>query len=85
MFWAFWETDNALFHGETGETHLLKEMPLSVMQLLSESPRTIEDLYALTATSCGIIVDAQWRRNVDGVLRSLANLELVEQVHSARP
>lgn len=85
MLWSFCQAENLLFHGETGETHLLTELPTAVIQLLSEGPRSATELYAPIAASCGCLDDAQSRRQVDAVLRSLADLELVEQLNPARP
>jgi PqqD family protein of HPr-rel-A system len=85
MLWSFCQTENLLFHGETGETHLLSELTTAVMQQLLEGPRSVTELYAPIAASCGYLDDAKSRRKLDAVLRSLADLELVEQRNPARP
>ncbi|ESQ08967.1 MAG TPA: hypothetical protein DDY14_14140 [Chromatiaceae bacterium] len=83
MLWSFWQSENALFHGETGETHLLADLPTAVLQVLLESPRSTTDLYALTAAQCQSIADDRWSSKVDSVLRALAALHLVEQRYLA--
>jgi PqqD family protein of HPr-rel-A system len=79
MLWAHWEGDNALFHAETGETHLLSALPTLLLEMLAEQRLHTREIYELSAQACGVAVDAAWEQKITAVLRSLEGLELVER------
>jgi len=85
LAWAVWDTDNALFHGETGETHLLSELPALLLQILAAGPRCEASLSAMAAEQCDAVPDGAWQRKIRQVLTELANLELVEPTNRASP
>ncbi len=85
MHWIAWEVDNAVFHGETGETHLLSELPAFLVQALAAGPRSHEALSALTAAECDTALDDAWRDKIHRLLGELAQLELVEQTIPTGP
>lgn len=79
--WALWEQDNVVFHIETGETHILSELPTLLLEMLQSGPiRTTGELCQASADACGALADAPWQEKVSAVLRGLENLELVERL-----
>ncbi|NBC13763.1 MAG: HPr-rel-A system PqqD family peptide chaperone [Gammaproteobacteria bacterium] len=83
--WVAWEADNAVFDGETGETHLLSELPALLIHTLAAGPQDVEALSALTAAECDTALNDAWRDKIHRLLIDLAHLELVEQTAPAGP
>jgi PqqD family protein of HPr-rel-A system len=72
--------DNVVFHAETGETHLLSELPTLVLRMVqSARVRTTDELGRETADACGTVADGLWQQKIDTVLHSLESLELIER------
>jgi PqqD family protein of HPr-rel-A system len=84
MAWAAWEQDNSLFHGETGETHLLSELPALLLRAMARAPQTEDALCTLAAEQCEVRLDAAWRERIRGILGSLEQLELVAKTTQTR-
>jgi PqqD family protein of HPr-rel-A system len=79
--WSLWDCDNVVFHNETGETHLLNELPTLVLQLVHSGPlRTTGQLCRESADACGALADAPWQEKIGRVLHSLEHLELIERL-----
>jgi PqqD family protein of HPr-rel-A system len=76
--WAVWDRDNVVYHPETGETHLLSELPTLVLQRVQTGAVSTAQLCSETATACGVAADDAWRAKIEAIVRSLANLELIE-------
>jgi PqqD family protein of HPr-rel-A system len=83
MAWAAWEQDNSLFHGETGETHVLSELPALLLHAMAQGPKTEQALCALAAAQCEVASGSPWRQKIHGILLNLEQLELVEQTTQA--
>jgi len=77
--WSLWEVDNAVFHAETGETHLLSELPTFLVQMLATGALRTSQLCSQAAAACGATDDAAWRASILAMLERLEELELVEQ------
>lgn len=77
--WAQWEREDALFNADTGETHLLGQLPSAVVTVLSERPLSLDALCDELARNFHLEVDANYRATVRHVLESLADLELVQR------
>lgn len=80
MRWAQWDTDNSLFHGETGDTHVLSEFAALILQAIRDEPRTVAWLSDHSATLCEARDDPRWRRKICTLLRTFDELELAERV-----
>jgi PqqD family protein of HPr-rel-A system len=81
LCWALWDCDNVVFHVETGETHLLNELPTLLLQMVQSNPRrTTGELCRESAAACDAPADAPWAEKIGSVLRSLENLELIERL-----
>lgn len=80
VIWAHWEVDYSVFNGNTGETHLLSELPAEVLRQLSPGPMTEADLTANLALLCEVAETPDWARKIAGILADLADLELIEPV-----
>jgi PqqD family protein of HPr-rel-A system len=69
-----------VFHAETGETHLLSELPTLVLRMVqSARALTTDELGRETANACGTLADDLWQAKIRGILRSLETLELIER------
>jgi len=79
LHWAEWDTETSLFNADTGETHLLSELPATTLRILCERDWTFDALYAHLASLCETDVTPAWQEKIAGVLHSLEALELVEQ------
>lgn len=73
-----WGDDCSVFCPATGETHLLSALPNEILQELSATDSTTEELAASLARSCEIACTPEWLRKIADILRELANLELIE-------
>lgn len=76
--WLQWPTENSLFNRETGETHLLSELPAFVLRCLSEKPSSFETVCKMTADACDTANNDSWRKTIADLLASLADSELAE-------
>jgi hypothetical protein len=76
--WLQWPTENSLFSRETGETHLLSELPAFLLRCLSEKPCSFETVCKMTANVCDAANDEHWRKIIADLLASLADSELAE-------
>ena len=85
LTWAVWDQHNALFHGETGETHLLSELPALLLRALADAALSEQALCALAARECDTRSDEPWRQKIHAILLNLEQLELVEQRETAAP
>jgi PqqD family protein of HPr-rel-A system len=82
--WACWEPDSAVFHGETGETHLLSALPAYVLQLLQDRAKSTDEICRAAAVACETSNDDAWHRKVLAILRNLQDLELIEREAAPR-
>lgn len=64
-----------LFDSLTWRTHLLNATAAELVRLIGESPSSVEDLVEALAPE-----NADFRQEVEGLLRALADLGLVERV-----
>jgi PqqD family protein of HPr-rel-A system len=78
--WAHWDDDYSLFNGSTGETHLLSELPAEVLRQLSQGPLTKAALTSILAQLCEVEETPDWSDKIVGILRELAELELIEPI-----
>ncbi len=76
--WLQWPTEYSLFSRETGETHLLSELPAFVLHRLSKESYRFETLCNVTADACETANNDTWRQTVADVLWSLGDSELAE-------
>jgi len=81
--WLQWPTENSLFSRETGETHLLTELPAFVLRYLSEKGSSFETVCKMTADACDSANDYNWRKTIADLLASLADSELAERQSQA--
>jgi PqqD family protein of HPr-rel-A system len=79
LLWVAWEDHQAAYHGETGETHLLGELPSLLVQILTEQAMDADALSRLSAAHCDVSADAAWNAKVHKLLEDLAHLELIER------
>jgi len=79
LHWMPWETDTSLFNGDTGETHLLSELPATALRALCQRPWAFEALCSHLARLCDTDNDAHWHSKIAGILGGLENLELIER------
>ncbi|MBK1633515.1 hypothetical protein CKO31_22765 [Thiohalocapsa halophila] len=83
LIWAEWSPDSFLFHGETGETHLLSNLPAFILQTLQAGSKTTSEIRRETAAACDTDDDDAWQRKILSILANLEELELVERQTSA--
>jgi len=75
-----WETDNSVFNRDTGETHLLGELPVMLLRCVSDTPRGLAWISAYTAKECEIENDEAWQRKIAHTLGALEDLELIQRL-----
>lgn len=80
VIWAQWGVDYSVFNGNTGETHLLSELPAEVLRQLSQGPLTEAALVQGLARLCEVEETTDWSEKISGILSDLAHLELIEAV-----
>lgn len=74
--WMDGDSDHLLFHGETGDTHVLSAMPALVLRVLSERPMSLAEI----ANYCerALPDDADALAVVEAVLRAFEEMELAQ-------
>jgi len=77
-----WTRDWSVFNPETGETHLISELPAATLRLLAKDSQPLAHFAADLAKECGVEMSTAWEKKVAGVLTDLEQIELVEQVHT---
>lgn len=77
--WALWDGDNVVFHAETGETHLLSDLPTLVLRMLLAGPLRTSVVSERSAHACSVANDSAWRQKILAILGRLEGLELVER------
>jgi PqqD family protein of HPr-rel-A system len=83
ILWAYFRPDNVVFHSETGETHLLSDLPSLLLEMLQASTRSGHEICEAAATACGTKADAIWHGKILALLETLEELELIEGRPSA--
>jgi len=78
--WQDWTQVYSVFNPETGETHLISELPAAALQLIGKEGRPLLHIAADLAEACGVEMTTAWKRKVAGMLTNLEQIELVEQV-----
>lgn len=78
LLWAEWNTDYSVFNGNTGETHLLSELPAEVLRQLSRGPVSQAALTSTLAGLCEVEGTSGWSEKIADLLEELADLELIE-------
>lgn len=81
--WAHLSPDNAVFHGATGETHLLSPLPSFVVETLDAEAKPTDEICRETAAACETDDDDAWQRKILSILANLEELELIERQTSA--
>jgi PqqD family protein of HPr-rel-A system len=84
LLWRAWSQNYSVFNPETGETHLVSELPAAVLRLIAQEPRPLPHIAAKLAGICGVEMTTAWERKIVGVLTNLEQIELVEQIHAER-
>lgn len=77
--WVSWEQDHSLFNPETGDTHLLGDLPVAVLGLLQNKPSTLPELSRALARECDVPDNPQWQQRVAEILAGLDKLELLDR------
>ncbi|MGB5834273.1 MAG: HPr-rel-A system PqqD family peptide chaperone [Thiohalocapsa sp.] len=80
MRWQAWEGGFSLFHGLSGDTHLLSPLPAELLLRLSRGPLIAVDLADVLADACSVDNNAAWRKKLDILTAELEALELIEPV-----
>ena len=73
-----WGDQCAVYHTESGDTHLLNKVDVNVLQRINEAPVSAKDL----AMEFEPIFDGGAAQYIQTLLSSLAALGLIETVHS---
>jgi PqqD family protein of HPr-rel-A system len=80
LLWESWGTEYGLFNRNSGETHLLNELPAEILRRLSNAPTSDLALAEALAADCEIECTPQWRQKVGDILDNLHTLGLIEPV-----
>lgn len=82
MIWSEWEGEGviAVFHGETGETHLIGELPAEILGALRNTHLTAADIVRRWSNdNLDAAMHDEHVAAVLGVLTSLEDIELVQR------
>jgi PqqD family protein of HPr-rel-A system len=82
LVWSDWPGDRVVFHGETGETHLIGELPWEILSLLRDGALDTAHMLRQWVGEPPSVGDLT--STILGVLNSLEAIELVERRPSAR-
>jgi PqqD family protein of HPr-rel-A system len=82
--WQTWTSDYSVFNPETGETHLISELPAAVLELVAQGAPPLHLIAAGLAADCDVEMTADWERKIAGVLTNLEHIELVERLDARR-
>jgi PqqD family protein of HPr-rel-A system len=74
--WANWDAESLLFHGETGETHILNALPTLILLALSKGEMTTAEILALCLDAGA--PSPQFSDKIHTSLQTLSEIELVE-------
>ena len=72
-----------MYHGETGETHLLSALPCFLLETLGVSGTSLRGICREAAEACETDDDDAWQHKILSILKNLEELELVERQTSA--
>ena len=73
-----WGDQCAVYHAESGDTHVLNKVDLNVLQYMIETPVSAKDL----AIEFQPVFDDGAAQYIQTLLSNLADLGLIETVHS---
>ena len=71
-----WGEQCALYHAESGDTHLLNKMDLDILQRINKTPISAKDL----AMEFAQMFDGEAAQYIQALLSNLAELGLIETV-----
>ncbi len=78
LMWAQWEGEYSVFDPETGDTHLVNELPAEVLRQLAQASLTAAELAAVLADLCEVAPSPDWQGKIAGILADLADMELID-------
>ena len=78
LLWEEWETEYTLFDRNSGETHLINEVPAQMLRILTENPKTTFDLAEELSRLCEVENTELWRQKTLAILDNLESLGLIE-------
>jgi PqqD family protein of HPr-rel-A system len=79
LLWAHWDADSSLYHGGTGETHLLDALSCEVVESLCQRPLPLAQLSRLLAERCDTEDDPAWQQKIARILQHLHALHIIEK------
>jgi PqqD family protein of HPr-rel-A system len=82
ILWEAWESEYSLFDRNSGETHLISELPAEVLRRLGDAPVAEGVLVRSLAADCEVDCTPQWRTKIREILENLHTLGLIDQVHA---
>jgi PqqD family protein of HPr-rel-A system len=80
FLWQEWSHNYCVFNLETGETHVVNELPAAVLRRLNEEALSLRRLAADLAETCNVEMTTAWEQKLVGVLADLEHIELIERV-----
>jgi len=86
LCWTEWSGEGcySLLDLGTSQTHLINELPATILRKLAQCPLGLEELTARLAHECGMPEDAVWRGAVERSVDGLIALDLIERQPLAR-
>jgi PqqD family protein of HPr-rel-A system len=79
LHWESWGEQSALYDARSGETHLLTEQTVRVLQQLVMRPGTAKEITEALCGESGECCDEQSLENSARLLRQLHNVGLIEK------
>jgi len=80
LHWRSWGEEYLVFHGGSGDTHLLGEMEAQILKRLQQTPAHIPELVTELGSALTTDDDDEPYFFVESVLEALEKLALVERV-----
>jgi PqqD family protein of HPr-rel-A system len=81
--WRSWEDEFLVYHGESGDTHLLNPVAASALRFLEHTAATAEDLAAHVASELGLAPGEALAGEMKTLLETFDELGLVEPADEA--
>ena len=78
--WVQWGDEWVLYHGATGDTHLLEPVAAEALQALRDAPATTEGLVAALAGDADEEVRRRLSTYIGSLFATLAKLGVIERV-----
>jgi len=80
LYWHSWDHEFVVYHSGSGDTHLLNLVAATILQRLQDQPAMLPELTEYTTSTLGIEADESFASSLEGLIKDLTRLGLIERV-----